>query len=109
MGVPMPRLKLRLSTLALLIVIIALATALLVQQRRETTLKARIRALEAEFDIERRVYKVVLAGERRAYEYQLLKLQNKLDELRSKIARPSVKDTGLSQPTGDGRSVGAKR
>lgn len=106
----MPRFRLRLATFGLLIVIIALAVALVVQQRRETALKARIQALEAEFDIERRVYKVESAGERRVFDYQLFKLKKQIDELRSKIARPSVKgkDTGLSQPTGDGRSVGAK-
>jgi hypothetical protein len=44
----MPRLRLRLSTLALFIVIIALATAQVIQWRREMALKARVQVLEAE-------------------------------------------------------------
>jgi hypothetical protein len=43
----MPRLRFRLATLALLIVIIALATALLVQWRRERVLKVHVQFLEA--------------------------------------------------------------
>ena len=106
----MPRFRLRLATFGLLIVIIALAVALVVQQRRETALKARIQALEAEFDIERRVYKVESAGERTGYEYQLLILQKQIDELRSKIARPSVKgkDAGRAQTIETGEPVGPK-
>jgi hypothetical protein len=110
----MPRFRLRLATFGLLIVIIALAVALVVQQRREMVLKTRIQALEAEIDLERRVFKVVRAGfdrEREFYKERLAKKQKEIDELRSKIGRRpgEGKDAGRSQPAGDGRSVGAKR
>jgi len=94
---------LRLATLGLLIVIIALAVALVVQQRRETALKARIQAFAAEFDIERRVSKVERIGfdaERRFYEQRLANKQREIDELRSKIVHRSSesKDTGRPAP-----------
>jgi hypothetical protein len=110
----MPRFRLRLATFGLLIVIIALAVALVVQQRREMALNARIQALDAELDLERRVSKVERVGfdaEREFYKQRLANKQTEIDELRPKIGRPSGegKDAGRSQPTGDGRSVGAKR
>lgn len=52
----MLRPRLRLATLALLIVVIALATALLVQQRRETALKLRVQALEEETARDRLIF-----------------------------------------------------
>ena len=46
----MPRFRLRLATLGLLIVIIALATALVVQWRRETDLRLQVHSLRLQVD-----------------------------------------------------------
>jgi hypothetical protein len=74
----MPRMRFRLGTLALLIVIIALATALLVQQRRETVLRARVQALEEEKDWARMSFHRIEAFRKK-----------QLNELRSQVARSS--------------------
>ena len=87
----MPRFRLRLATLGLLIVIIALAVALVVQQRRETALNAHIQALEADSAVLQRVH-----------ERLIVTRQRQIDELRSKIARPSGEGKDVS------RSVGPK-
>jgi hypothetical protein len=76
----MPRLQLRLGTVALLIIIIALAAALLVQWRRETVLNARMRVLESENARNLRILEL--------YTVELTR-QRQLNEVRFQIARPS--------------------
>jgi hypothetical protein len=94
----MPRFRLRLATLGLLIVIITLATALVVQQRRETDLRLRIhrlenanQALQATNDRQQRL------------------LQTRLGSSGSSSLPPGdSQDTDRNQPTDDGRAGGPK-
>jgi hypothetical protein len=82
----MPRLQLRLATLALLIVIVALATALFVQWRRERVLKAQVQVLEAEIAGNRGpIGRMILA---RA-EYARQKEVKEANKLRAEIDRLS--------------------
>ena len=74
----MPRVRLRLGTLALLIVIIALVVALFVQQRRESVLHARLRAVEDETEWERLRFRRLEASRQK----QLNELRSHADHLR---------------------------
>ena len=94
----MPRFRLRLATLGLLIVIIALATALVVQWRRETDLRLQIHKITNENDFLRSI----TARQQRL-------LQTRLGSSGSSSLPPGEsQDTDRNQPTDDGRSVGPK-
>jgi hypothetical protein len=94
----MPRFRLRLATLGLLIVIIALATALVVQWRRETDLRLQIQKLT----IENELLQAINARQQRL-------LQTRSGSSGSSSLPPGEsQDTGRNQPTDDGRSVGPK-
>jgi hypothetical protein len=94
----MPRFRLRLATLGLLIVIIALATALVVQWRRETDLRLQVQKLAIENDFLRAI---------NARQQRLL--QTRLSSSGSSSLPPGDgQDTDRNQPTDDGRSVGPK-
>jgi len=92
----MPRLQLRLATLALLIVIIALATALFV---RETAMKSHVKALKAENAAAGRILKRLQVTR-----------QRELNELGAQAARSSGegKDAGRDRPTDHGEDVAPK-
>lgn len=100
----MPRQRLRLATLALLIVIATLATALFVHRRRETALKSLARALVAE----NQVLATESARDRRVLERIQVSRLRQLDELRAQVARLSgqIKDAIRDSPT-DHREAGA--
>jgi hypothetical protein len=85
----MPRLRLRLGTLLILIVMIALAAALLVQQRRESALQARLRVVEDEKEWSRLSF-------RRQENFR----QKQLNELRSQVTRQAGagQDPSPNQP-----------
>jgi hypothetical protein len=94
----MPRFRLRLATLGLLIVIIALATALVVSWRRETDLRLQVQKLANEKDF----LQAINARQQRL-------LQTRLGSSGSSSLPPGEsQDTDRNQPTGDGRSVGPK-
>jgi hypothetical protein len=94
----MPRFRLRLATLGLLIVIIALASALVVQWRRETDLRLQVQKLAIENDFLR----AIDARQQRL-------LQTGLGSSGSSGLPPGdSQDTDRNQPTDDGRSVGPK-
>jgi hypothetical protein len=82
----MPRLRLRLATLALLIVIVALATALFVQWRREAVLKAQVQVLEAEIASNRRPIDQMILGR---MEYARQREVKEVNKLRAEIDRLS--------------------
>jgi hypothetical protein len=90
----MPRLQLRLGTFALLIVIIALAAALLVQRRRDTTLHARLQAVEEEKEWARASFHRLQAVQ-----------QKQINELRSQVARTTggSQEASRKQPFDPGR------
>ena len=91
----MPRLQLRLSTLALLIVIIALAAAVLVQWRRETVQNARMRVLESENARNLRILD--------RYTVELTR-QRQINQLPARVPRPSGegKDASRNHPIEQG-------
>src|SRR5262245_16991591 len=94
----MPCFRLRLATLGLLIVIIALATALIVQWRRETDLRLQIHRLANENEL----LQAINARQQRL-------LQTRLGSSGSSSLPPGdSQDTDRNQPTDDGRSVGPK-
>jgi hypothetical protein len=128
----MPRLRLRLSTLALLIVIIALATTLFVQWRRERALKAHVQFLEAvivrdrtpidrmafyrfEYARQRAANKLRaeidrLSDDRMCLERFAVTQQREINRLRAEIDRLSDegKDAGRNRPTARGEAVPPK-
>ena len=131
----MPRLQLRLATLALLIVIVALATALFVQWRRERVLKAHVQVLEAEIarnrkPIDRMIFdRIYYARQREVKEANKLRAeidrlsddrvrlerlrvtqQREVNRLQAEIDRLSDegKDAGRKRPTGRGEVVAPK-
>jgi hypothetical protein len=131
----MPRLQLRLATLALLIVIVALATALFVQCRRERVLKAHVQFLEAviagnrgprdrmilaraEYVRQREVKEANkllaeidrLSDDRMRLERLRVIQQREVNRLRAEIDRLSDegKDAGRNRPTGRGEVVAPK-
>jgi len=94
----MPRFRLRLATLGLLIVIIALATALVVQWRRETDLRLQVQKFANENDFLR----AINARQQRP-------LQTRLGSSgSSSLPSGDSQDTDRNQPTDDGQSVGPK-
>jgi hypothetical protein len=94
----MPRFRLRLATLGLLVVIIALATALVVQWRRETDLRLQVQ----KFAIENDFLRAITARQQRL-------LQTRSGSSGSSSLPPGdSQDTDRNQPTDDGRSVGPK-
>jgi len=132
----MPRFRLRLATLGLLIAIIAMAVALVIQQRRERALTVRMQALEAEnralvvekardrslFDRMRLVQLEVTRQrqinqfradiDRLSGELERLEVtrQRQVNKLRAQVARLSGegKDAGRDRPTDHGEAVTPK-
>jgi hypothetical protein len=96
--VPMPRLRLGLATLVLLIAIVALATALFVQARRETAI---VKAHEQETARDRRLLERYAAEVTR---------QRQLNKPQAQAARPSSegKTGDRNRPPDNGEVVGPK-
>src|SRR5262245_48757905 len=98
----MPRFRLRLATLGLLIVIIALATALVVQWRRETDLRLQVHSLRLQVD---RILNANAALQATNDRQQRL-LQTRIGSSgSSSLPSGESRDADRNQPSDDGRSV----
>jgi hypothetical protein len=102
----MPRVRVRLATLGLLIVIIAMTVALVIQQRREKALTVRTKALEGQntaLIAENAQHRSSRDRQLMIYRFEISR-QREMNKLRAEIDRLSDKliETGRSRPSGHG-------